>query len=1035
MDCMVEKEPRKEGHHNTGSSAGCGHTRVSPSLRMTRSDVSSDPRSDTLVEARRLPLPLPPSEGHTTGIFVPEEAPNLPDGMALPTPAASLRDNYKEKNSSIHSSNLSITVAGINTDWARQKAAKHREDFESSQLASSEARATVEKDAACDADLSFKRSSRQAKRDGSMTHSTVVSQGQDLAFNPSLNATNWCAPNSTMEVDRADGRPRTQLSELFPLVTDNSAQGGRRGCGAEAHADTTCLFLTILGMSPLHSNTCIVHPFVRIWLVNGVTGDNLIESDGGVAPFVVTHPVDIRLRGTRAPWWGAEFTLRVNSRVVRDVSCNAVFLLEVLDVGTETIHGFPLWRDGLYPICWGFLKLHDVHGRLNARDRLQLQMFSFPQRTSCFTRLMQMLPSFCFPNSSSFSSQSIWTGAGNVSPSGTNSFCAASDAANQVSFTNGCPPEIFFVYRNSCNRKVPHSTGMLISLKESDKGDYRPRETPIFPYEEYLLNQLSVPEEIQPNSLVSMSHSAPRMRRTRGALLCLINAVALSKCYLREKQERVVPPTVLLQRVQIRGRVSCVAFSDDGAAVAMGVTCGLEHVVQLRHAFMPEIPVLGVFRGHAGHIHHLAFCNDDKLLLSCSSDKTVRVWRCDMPSSPMEANTGSESNCFCTLPHSFPVYSGIFYKRHIITCGYDPRMLVWSYDKDSSEKPEKMNLDAALRRTSRRERQRTPRGSVMLATGSLSFSETDSLGGELVYATSGDDGAIICSVCASQCNRVWSVDVLGNVLVWRALYEDTHDGKRLWQMTVRHRLKCNGATSVEARGGRVLVRCAHLPVAYLFDASNCQLMHEVALHQRPYVPALTLLPDGEAIVAGTKDGKLLSWECASGTLCTPREGYGKVQVNFLIRSIVWSGDQQLCLILGTEGGGGHVNSDTNAHMTSVAIVGTPRTTESVIFCSDAHASDHFRARFGGELTARQGSRKFARDDSVAATATTGETRRFSRVSLAPDENVSGKKGIRMAQIIALWRGIVGQHRHLKQRDVDVDEVRPHPAEVYIVDDR
>ncbi|RNF11547.1 putative jouberin-like [Trypanosoma rangeli] len=1030
---MVAKELRKEGHYSTGSSAGCGHTRVSPSLRMARIDVSSDSRSDTLVEVQRLPLPLPPSERHTTGIFVPEETPNSLNGMALSTPVASLRDNYKEKNSLNHPNDLSITVAGINTEWGRQEVAKVRGDFESLKLASSEARPTVEKDGTCDADLYSKRSSRQAKSNGSMTQSTVVRHGQNLAFNPSLNATNSRVTNYTMRVDGAGGRPRTQLSELFPLVTNNSAQGGPLGCGAETHdADTTWLFLTILGMSPLHPNTSIVHPFVRMWLVNGVTGDNLIESGSGVAPFVVTHPVDLRLRGTRAPWWGAEFTLRVNSRVVRDVSCNAVFLLEVLDVGTETIHGFPLRRDGLYPICWGFLKLHDVHGRLNVRDRLLLQMFPFPQRTSCFTRLMQMLPSFCFPNSSSFSTQTIWTGAGNMSPLGANSFRAASDAANQVSFTNGCPPEIFFVYRNSCNRKVPHSTGMLISLKEFDKGDYRPRETPIFPYEEYLLNQLSVPEEIQPNSLVSMSHPSPRMRRTRDALLCLINTDALSKLYIREKRERVVPPTVLLQRVQIRGRVSCVAFADGGTVVAMGVTFGFEHIVQLRHVFMPEIPVIGMFRGHAGYIHHLAFCNDGKLLLSCSSDKTVRVWRCDIPSSPMEANTVSESNCLCTLPHSFPVYNGIFYKRHIITCGYDPRMFVWSYNKDPSEKPEKMNLDAALRRTSRQESQRIPSGSVMSKTGFLSSSETDSLRGELVYVTSGDDGAIICSVCASQCNRVWSVDVLGNVLVWRVLFEDTNDGKRMWKMSVRHRLKCNGATSVEARGGRVLVRCANLPVVYLFDASNYQLMHEVALHQRPYVPALTLLPDGEAIVAGTKDGKLLSWECASGKLCTPIEGYGKVQVNFLIRSIVWSGDQQLCLILGTEGGVGYVNSDANTHMTFVAIVGTPRTTESVILCNDAHASDYFCSRFGGELTAQQGSRKFARENSVAASVTTGETRRFSHVSLAPDENVSGKKLTRMGQIIALWKGIVGQHRHLKQRDVD--EVQPHPAEVYIVDD-
>ncbi|RNF13017.1 putative jouberin-like [Trypanosoma conorhini] len=998
---------------------------------MMRDDASSDPGSNALVEARRLPLPLPPPEGHTTALFVPEEAPTPAIGTAFPTSVPSLRDSEKQKTPLSFSGASSITVAGTDTAWGRQEVATLRGGRESLQLVPPGVGPTAGTDDACDAAVPPKVHSSRLEGDGLATRSAVAPQGHASAPNPLIGASHPWGSCSQLGEARTGATPRTQLPELIPYVPDN-AQEAPLVCRAETTAGTAWLSLTILGMSPLHPNTSIVHPFVRIWLVNGVTGKNLIETGCGVAPFVMTHPVDLRLRGTRAPWWGAEFTLRVDSRVVRDVSCNAVLLLEVLEVGTETIHGFPLQRDGLYPICWGFLKLHDVHGRLNARDRLQLQMFPFPQRASFFTKLRQMLPSFCFPISSAFATEDVWTEAENAPPSGANSFQAVSDAANDFSFVNVSPPEIFFVYRNSCNRKVPYSAGMLISLKEVKKDGHHPRETPIFPYEEYLMAQMSVPEEFRPNSLVSVSLSRPRMRRARGASPSLINATALSKCYLRENDERVVPPTALLQRVQIRGRVSCVAFAGGSAVLAMGVSVGLEHLVQLRHLFMPELPVVGVFRGHVGHIHHVAFSDDSKLLLSCSSDKTVRVWRCDVPFCHVETSTEGLSNCLGTLPHSFPVYNGIFYRRHIITCGYDPRMFVWAYANDLSERSAELALDAASRQTLR-ETRGTRRGSSMSGTASASFSDTDPACGQLVHVTSGEDGAIIRSVCAAQRNRVWSVDALGNVLVWRVSDEDTNDAQRVWQMSVRHRLKCKGAISVEAHGGRVLVKCASVPVAYLFNASNYQLMHEVALHQRPYVPALTLLPDGEAVVAATSDGKLLSWECVSGTLCTARDGYGRVQVNFSIGAIVWSGDQQLCVILGTEAGVGYVSNDTDARMTCVAVVGTPRTAESVILRGDARAPDYFRARFGGELTARQRSRRLTRDDSAAAAATTSGNGRFSHVSLAPDENMSGDKGSRMGQIIALWKGLVGQHRHLKRRDVG--EAQSHPAEVYIVDDR
>ncbi|EAN96885.1 hypothetical protein, conserved [Trypanosoma cruzi] len=995
-----------------------------------KEDSSPDSSTDAIAEARRLPLPLPPLEEKPDALVLHHEASKLSNEIYFSAPVAPLGMDETENTSVSFSGKLGINMAEANSEKAMHDEAKLWGDDKPLKLPEIST-ATGKSEVDSDAELPSRHRPKSWKEDEVTTQAALASQLHRATFIPLVNTPHPLDTHSKACQSGRNVRPRPGVLDMSLLTIDDPHEEPL-GSETEFYSGATWLALTILGMSPLHPNTSIVHPFVRIWLVNGVTGSNLVQIGGGVAPFVLTHPIDLRLRGTRAPWWGARFNLRVQSNIVHDVSSNAVLLLEVLEMGTENICGFPLRRDGLYPICWGFLRLHDAHGRLNTRNRLHVQMFPFPQRASYLTKLMQLFPSFCFPSSFSFSADAIRTVAADGSPASPNSYHGVPDKTENFSFKTSTPPDIFFVYRDPRNRKVPYSAGMLISL-EVNKDAHHPGETAIFPYEEYLLNQMSVPNEFLPKSIVhSLSPFSHPMRRVRDVSLSLVNTAALLKSYLREKEERVLPPIDVLQRVQLRGRVSCVAFSGGTVWLAMGVTASMEHVVQLRHVLMPEIPVIREFRGHVGHIHHLVFRNDDKLLLSCSSDKTVRVWRCDFLSSPMDASRDLQSSCICTLPHTFPVYDGIFYQSHIITCGYDPHLFLWRYDKEHPSSLEEMRLDSMLLRSTCDSRGNFLGSSIFMTD--LAFSPGgESFLGELLCKTPCEEEAIIYSVCASQLHRVWSVDAFGNLLVWRVLYEEAKDGKRIWKMSLRRRFKCHGATRVESHGGRVLVKCDKLPVAYLFDDSSQQLLHKISFHQRPYVPAVTLLPDGEAVVAGTNNGRLLCWECSSGILCTPGNGYGKAQVNFSIGSIAWSGAQQLCVVLGTEVGIGHVSHGTETTMTLGAVIGTPRTMESVILCKDSSASELFRARFAGELPTQQRNRAFSRSTSVAVNFATDRNTRFYTVSRAPDKNVSGDKETRIRQIISMWRGFVGQHNHTKQEAVG--EAQSDPTAVYIIEDK
>lgn len=119
--------------------------------------------------------------------------------------------------------------------------------------------------------------------------------------------------------------------------------------------NTSTLIVTIHGMSPLPASKAIAHPFVRVWVVDALTGKNLLQPPlereilrGGRSTTIsgrgvslrdsssrssstassgeamnrkeerwtasssrcgVTAPFDVRMRATRSPWWEAELRL------------------------------------------------------------------------------------------------------------------------------------------------------------------------------------------------------------------------------------------------------------------------------------------------------------------------------------------------------------------------------------------------------------------------------------------------------------------------------------------------------------------------------------------------------------------------------------------------------------------------------------------------------------------------------------------------------------------------------------------------------
>ncbi|TPP43620.1 WD domain, G-beta repeat family protein [Leishmania donovani] len=801
------------------------------------------------------------------------------------------------------------------------------------------------------------------------------------------------------------------------------------------------LVLTIRGMSPLHADAGVVHPLVRAWVVSCATGRSLVQASTSV-PCAVTHPFDLRAHKTRAPWWNAQLALRLSAEQMRTAAEDAMLLLEVLDFGNETIHGFPLMREGLYPICWGFLMLRGCAGRSNllAADDLHVQLYRYPSRTPWYLSLLSAL----IPVS--------WSTAGAAfEPHDASAarFCSSgprSSIANDV-------PTIYTVFANANTRKIPYEGCIVLRVRQTSNTAFVPDTTEMLLYEEYLLSMLaadggsgSVPRSSRyacaaANDEVSLG----RMREedcVRGAAIPASpwSTIVLTENYYRMDGERSLLPHEILQTTAVLGVVTCVSFAHSGSFVALGVCRHLQHVVELRNPLLPEMAVVACLVGHTGHVHRVVFQKEDKYLLSCSSDGTVRVWQprsSDGVLTP-EPSAGPESmQCVCTLPHGFPVYTAVFHQGKIIAGGFSDQLFVWDYEHTIQGEMESMMTTGNT--TLRSITTFTP-AHLTRAPPTHSPRSTLAVLGQLVQRvdTAGAAAARECTPTMTlslasneRSNRVWSVHANGSVVCWRATTETASHGggDSLWQMSTRHTADCSGAAEVQVKGGYAIVTCGCAPVVFVFDATTCEQLRVVNTRLSVATP-IHLLPDGEAFVAAMGGpGRLLAWECFDGGLCTAASGYGKASPLFNVARMAWAESQQLAVFVsrspssegemarytqgpmqpaaGESAAAFHYRqqeqqyrqSDIPTEATLITIAGTVRRKSTVLLKTDPHSSDAFVTMFGGDLSAL-----------FAAPVAT---------SIPYDAT---EKGARMNAIVNFWRGLVSQHRRTEARPQDSERV-------------
>lgn len=141
--------------------------------------------------------------------------------------------------------------------------------------------------------------------------------------------------------------------------------------------------------------------------------------------------------------------------------------------------------------------------------------------------------------------------------------------------------------------------------------------------------------------------------------------------------ERCLPPSHLLHRMEIAGEVTAMATHN--GVLALAISCDFRNFICFYDVLSANMPLVGQVPGHIDYVHHMQFNRSGDRLVSCSADKTARVWKTDQLGFFVKTDSEEQAVCAHTLPHPFHVYDADFIGGNaLVTCGFDSSLYLWS---------------------------------------------------------------------------------------------------------------------------------------------------------------------------------------------------------------------------------------------------------------------------------------------------------------------------------------------------------------------
>jgi jouberin len=395
----------------------------------------------------------------------------------------------------------------------------------------------------------------------------------------------------------------------------------------------------------------IAHPVLRLHIVDLKTGNYFKKSDIkrlAVAPFeqsaqsrdptkqmdfilpLMTQPYKLVSQNSLSPLWNEE--LIINDTLKHFYSnVYTLVLFEVLDFGPRI--DLTKYKDGYYPICWGFLKLIGTTGKPNI-GQLRLQLYKYsPDKPAMFK---YNVPGVYF--------DWLWQ-----------------KHAGRVKYYSSL---------------YLHITGRPPLKAERVKG-----ARPLLPTQ--------IEEgRIGFYKLYSQNSSRPRSAIDSGQVSLIDHGIAppqsskqISAFRLRRPNDSCLLPNSVLHSLSVAPK-GCFAlkFSPDGSILA--AACGERLMFTIKLYSVDSGIELFVYVGHHDLIYEIDWHKEGEFLLSCSSDCTVKLWLYDKNN----IESYSSPDPWTTLPHSSFVYTAKFHpklknNKIVITGSYDGLIRIWNAEE------------------------------------------------------------------------------------------------------------------------------------------------------------------------------------------------------------------------------------------------------------------------------------------------------------------------------------------------------------------
>jgi jouberin len=664
------------------------------------------------------------------------------------------------------------------------------------------------------------------------------------------------------------------------------------------------VYLKIHDTNGLELDPNVLHPFVRVYVIDIKTGCFLRKTNAGPAvnyyehigqltsnkeyatgnaPFFVpfsTKPLDLRITGENDPHWNEEFLINDDAQVF--LSPDTVLLFEILDFNFKLVkaRSKALRSDNFYPVAWAFLRPAGSSKYHMGVNKLQLYRFKY-KRPSWFSEMHR--------------------------------------------------PEVFYDF--NWFRKEFYPSFLRVELRVVDT-----------PVPSMVKGLTSGPFEREEGlkSFYELEAEAEKPKNYKLGGKEELDAEALARAkrltsWRRLYGEPCKPPTKLAFKLQTCA-LGCfrLAFSHNGKFLAAACT-DQDTVIKIFQIEDGELAYK--LRGHADLVHDLAWSANDFFLLSASSDGTAKLWDFTKEfSTGFEAagystgafNPGTADFLVASMQHPSYVYSARFHPDDkydgqfiVATACYDTKVRIWMLHQNTAEAHVLAELSitpaSELQYKNLRERVKKEQQTTAAERERTRLDQTrprtfqDTFKGRSTFKDLGEVGMPEADEVYRYPNflmfdmqgSVYVGDSVGTIHIWsvqiRAQQLETHKTGELEHEELQgDTINCMTLLPPEQREIMALSRDNVIRLLQMPRGSDKTL----PIVYRRFFGAVVekfsirscVSPDGQYIASGSEDGKVRMWDVASGFQVDMSDW--ELSLKDMVADVCWSESYNMVAVAG-----------------------------------------------------------------------------------------------------------------------------------------